>query len=277
MSLTLLAGCSALRLSYNQGPTLAWFWLDGYADFNREQAPAVKGALADWFTWHRASQLPDYAQLLADMQALAVNKVTPTQVCKVLDAWEDRAERAFEQAVPALAEVVRTLTPEQITHIEKRMASKHADWLADHVQTDLAERQKASYERWLDQTENMYGRLDDAQRRQLATELAASSYDAQIHARERQQRQIDIIRALRQWQAERADSATVAAGLRRLAATMRHSPRADYRDYAERLMPANCAVVARLHNTTTTAQRQHAVDRLKGWEEDLRALAAQAR
>jgi hypothetical protein len=32
-----LGGCSALRLSYNNAPTLLYWWLDGYADFDKSQ------------------------------------------------------------------------------------------------------------------------------------------------------------------------------------------------------------------------------------------------
>ena len=40
-----LTGCSALRLGYNNGPQLAWWWLDGYVDFSTEQTPAAKAAI----------------------------------------------------------------------------------------------------------------------------------------------------------------------------------------------------------------------------------------
>ena len=43
-SLLLLSGCSALRLGYNNGPQLAWWWLDNYVDFSSEQAPPAKRA-----------------------------------------------------------------------------------------------------------------------------------------------------------------------------------------------------------------------------------------
>ena len=41
LAVTLLTGCSSVRLAYNNGPLAAWWWLDGYVDFSREQAPAV--------------------------------------------------------------------------------------------------------------------------------------------------------------------------------------------------------------------------------------------
>ena len=270
--LPLLAACSALQLSYNQGPTLAYWWLDGYVDFSAEQSPRVKTALEDWFAWHRASQLPDYAQALAAAQTLVVDKITPAQVCSTVNAWQQRFDRAYEQAIPALAEQVRTLSPEQIRHLERQQAKKHEEAVVEYLQPLPGERQKAAFERALDRAESVYGRLDPAQRRMLASELAASPFDPELWLAERRQRQLDIARSLRQWQSERSDAATVQAGLRRLGIEASTSPRADYRAYAERLMAANCAMLAKLHNSSTPAQRQQAVDKLKGWENDLRSL-----
>ena len=61
----LLTGCSALRFGYNQAPELAFWWLDGYADFDEAQSRQARERIAQWFSWHRRSQLPDVAALLA--------------------------------------------------------------------------------------------------------------------------------------------------------------------------------------------------------------------
>lgn len=268
----LLVGCSALRLSYNQAPLVAYWWLDGYADFNAEQTPVVKAALDDWLAWHRSTQLRDYAQALAAMQLLVVDKVTASQVCSTVVAWQQRGERAFAHAVPAMTDLVRSLQPEQIKQIERQQAKKQADAVADYLQQVPAERQKAAFERALDRAETLYGKLDEPQRRGLALDQSASPFNPERWMAERRARQIDIVRSLRQWLAERSDAATVAAGLRRLAAEPLQSPRADYQAYANGMMDANCALIANLHNSTHPAQRQHAANKLKGWEGDLRAL-----
>ena len=53
----LLAGCGiALRLGYNQGPSLAFRWLDGYAEFDDAQSLRVRAALDEFFNWHRRTQ-----------------------------------------------------------------------------------------------------------------------------------------------------------------------------------------------------------------------------
>ena len=272
--LPLVVACSAVRLSYNQGPVLAYWWLDGYADFSAEQSPGVKVALEDWFAWHRASQLPDYAQALAGMGTLAADIVTAPQVCAVIEAWQQRGERAFERAVPAIAEQLRSLSPDQIRQIERQNLRKYKEAVADYLQPDLAVRQKVNFERALDRAETMYGKLDEAQRRRFAADLIVSPFNPEVWLNERSLRLADTLRSLRQWQAERSDAATVQAGLRRMATELLQSPRADYRAYASKLMAANCNLLATLHNGTSPAQRRHAVAQLKGWEQDLRVLMA---
>ena len=270
----LLVGCSAVRLTYNQGPVLAYWWLDAYADFSSEQSPRVKAALADWFAWHRATQLPEYAQALVALQALAVDKVTPTQICSTVQAWQQRGQRAFEHAVPALAAQVRSMTPEQIRQVERRQAKKHAEAEADYLQSVPAARQKASLKRAMDRAETAYGTLDSAQRQRLAADLAASPFNPDTWLAERQRRNSEILRSLRQWQAERSDADSVQAGLRRLGAEVLQAPSADYKAYADAVMDANCSLAANLHNSTSTAQRQHLLAKVKGWEGDVRALIA---
>ena len=54
-------------------------------DFDAEQSPRVKEALNQWFAWHRATQLPDYANLLAAAQVQVLQPATPQQVCR----WAD--------------------------------------------------------------------------------------------------------------------------------------------------------------------------------------------
>ena len=73
----------------------------------------------------------------------------------------------------------------------------------------------------------------------------------------------------------RADRESNLAGLKALADRVLRAPPGPYRDYQQRLTDYNCEFIARLHNSTTPKQRLAARDRLHGWEEDLRVLAAQ--
>lgn len=277
LSVTLLAsGCSAVRLAYNQAPSLAYWWLDGYGDFNDAQTPRVRDSLAAWFTWHRATQLPDYAALLARAQPQLTDNATPAQICRWNDDITQRLETAFDQAIPALADWVASSTPQQLQHIEGKYAKNNATFTEDFLQIATADRLKASVDRAVSRAEMVYGTLDAAQRERIAQGVAESPFNPALWLAERKARQQDILQTLRRLQASRVSPEQAQPALRTLATGVLRSPRDDYRGYQERLKQYNCRLAAQLHNVTTPAQRKIAAQKLKGWEDDVRALMAES-
>jgi hypothetical protein len=271
--LLLLSGCSAVRLAYAQAPHLVYWWLNGYVDFDAVQGDRVRDALADWFAWHRATQLPDYADLLVTAQRQVLHDVTPSEVCQWADELSRRIEAGYEQAVPALADVVRTLKPQQLQRVERRYRQADEEFRKEYLQATRAEQLEESNKRATSRAEMIYGDLNDGQRVLLVQGIEQSPFDAERWLGERQLRQREIVETLRALQSQRADAARTEAALRLFAAHAARSPRQDYRDYQKRLFDYNCQLIARLHNSTTAEQRRRGADKLKGWEEDLRALA----
>jgi hypothetical protein len=272
----LLSGCGAMRFAYGQGPELGYWWLDGYADFNELQTPRAREAVEGWFRWHRATQLPDYAQFLVRLQAQATEPVTPTQVCRIYDEAMSRTGPMLEQALPAAVETVQSLTLQQIAHIEHKYDKVNTEFRSDYLQRDPAERLKKSVERAVDRAEMLYGDLSDAQQEQLARAVAASPFDPQLWLGERMLRQQEALKTLRRLVTERADADQTLAALRMLVRHVQRSPREVYVSYRARLQQYNCNVAAQLHNSTSPEQRQAAVKKLRSWEEDARALAGDA-
>lgn len=277
LGLLLLGGCSAVRIGYNQAPALVGWWLDGYLDFDAAQAPRAKAALEQWFAWHRRTQLPDYAELLVAAQAQVMQPATPQQVCRWADELRVRLATAMAHGVPIAADLLPMLAPENLAQLERRYGKSNKDFERDFLQQP-DERQKASVERTIDRAEMLYGRLDERQRQLVAAGVAASPFDPAAWYAERRAIQGETLQTLSRLTAggpARADRESNLAGLQALAERMQRAPPGAYRSYQQRLTDYNCAFVAQLHNSTTTAQRQAARARLKTWEEDLRALAQQ--
>ena len=276
LTLAPMAGCSAIRLGYSQAPDLAYWWLDGYADFNDVQTPRVRDALAQSFAWHRRTQLPDYASLLARGQTEARANTTPERACEWWADVRGRVDTSVERAVPAMAEVMLTLSPQQILHIERRYAKANEEFRAEYLQTDATQRLKESIKRAVDRTEFFYGKLDEVQRERVARSVTQSPFDADLWLVERQRRQQDALQTLRGLGADGVSVEQAQAALRSYINRVSRSPHEEYRRYSDRLTQFNCAFAANLHNSTGPAQRQVAAQKLKGWEADLRLLAADA-
>lgn len=270
----LLSGCNALRITYNNGPALAWWWIDGYFDFDRNQSPAVKAAIDRWFEWHRGTQLPEYAAFLAAVQPQFGAPMSAEQICRLGTQVRDRLDPAIDRGLVAAAELLPLLTDTQLKHLEGKYAKNLQDLREEYLQPDAKERLDKSVKRAIDRFEQLYGRLGDAQRKLIADGVAASPFDPQAWYDERQRRQKDVLQTLRRLTAERNDRDARIAALRALAEKSERSPDAAYRAYQQRLTDYNCAFSARVHNATTPAQRTKARETIKGYEDDLRALIA---
>lgn len=269
----LLGGCSLLRLSYGQLPTIAYWTLDSYVDFTSAQSERVREQFAGWLRWNRATQLPDYAALLERMRAEVAVDTTPARVCAWIDTGVARANTAFDEFLPTAAGLALDLSPEQIEHMRRHMEKINADLRKEFVERSPERRHKEAVERVVDRAETLYGRLDDAQRKAIALELKASPFDPERWLAHRQRRQRELLDTMRRLQADRATSAQSQAALRMVYGHMGRSPEEAHRSYEQRLRRFGCEIAARLHNATTPEQRQTAAVNLAGWENDLRFLA----
>ena len=274
--LALTSGCSALRIGYGTAPDLVYWWLDGYVDFSDAQTPRVREAVAQWFAWHRRTQLPDYAAQLARAQTEVLADTSAARVCEWQVEVIRRASTAFDRAAPAAADLMLTITPQQIQHIERRYAKGNDEFRDRYLQRDLRKRSQEALKRTIDRAETLYGRLDDGQRTRIADALARSPFDPELWLAERRQRQQEVLQMLRKLTGEAATLDQAQAALRVYVERLERSPREAYRRYSERLADFNCAVAANLHNGTSPAQRRAAAQKLAGWEADLRSIAAAA-
>jgi hypothetical protein len=270
--LLLLAACGALRLAYGNAQQLAWWWLDGYIDFQGDEVPRAKAAIDRFFDWHRTSQLGDYGAALAAAQAQVASPASPGLVCDWQRRLRDLSEPALMKSLELGADLVPALGEPQLRHLESKFASNLADMKKDYLQPRADERQKAAIKRVVERFEQFYGRVGDPQRQVIVAGVTASPFDPEAWVAERERRQKDTVQTLRRLVTERASRDQIIAAMRVLVERTETSPDPMYRAYQQRLSDYNCAFMAQIHNATTPSQRSAARERLKGWEEDLRSF-----
>jgi len=271
----LLTGCSALALFYNRAPTFTYWRLDDYLDLDKAQGPAVRSAIRDWFAWHRAKEVPRYAQLVSSLRVRVMQPASATRICEINDELRAAFRRALAQALPALPPLARTLSARQRAHLAERYAEANADLRETYLDGTPEERRARTTERALDAARDFYGRLDESQRQLIADGIAASPYDPSRWLAEREARQQDMLAILARIAASapaRRDAVAQRA-FARFAASLAHSPREAYRDYLASLTRYNCEFIARVHASTSEKQRARAARRLADWERDLEAIA----
>ena len=271
MVCVVLVGCGTLRIVYGQGAMLSYWWLDRYVDFNGLQTPKVHQALGRWFAWQHAEALPQALQLLASVQTDAARtEVSAQRICGWWAEALSLRDDAYRAALPALGELARTLTPAQLTHIEARQAKSNEDYREEFLQPDLKDRLEASVERAEERLKLLYGSLDRRQSQQVARWIGNSPFDAERWGQERQRRQMELMRTLRDIEARQLPPPAAQDALAGWWASAVHPRAPDYQAYVSALESDNCRFLSEFHRGSSAAQKQHLQDRLSGWAEDLR-------
>ncbi|MCZ8292049.1 MAG: DUF6279 family lipoprotein [Hylemonella sp.] len=271
--LLVLAGCSAVQTGYNNAPTLLYWWLDGYIDFNEAQARPVRDSLDSLHAWHRRQELPAYAGLLQRLQQQASGPVTPEQICTHLAQVRVHLQRLGEQSAEGLTRLAPTLQTAQLRHLDRQFEKHNRKWREEWLDGSPAELQARRLQRTVDRYEDFYGSLSPAQTTLLRQRIQASGFDARLAWAERLRRQQDTLRVLQEHrQGERP--AHIKAEMLALVQRSLEPPEPAAREQFERMLHEGCQTIAALHNSASEAQRRRLVERLRGYEADLQALIA---
>lgn len=273
----LLAGCSAVKLGYNNAPDLSYWWLDSFLDFNDPQSVQVRADLAALQAWHRQSELPRYVNLLQKLQRLAPATVTPNQLCEVYGELKPRLQALLDQAEPSIAALAPTLTPEQLVHLQRQLDKRSEKWRAQWLTVSLDERNARRVKQLADRAEMLYGNLEEPQLALLRERVAALPFDADLRERESRRRHQDVLQTLRQVQSGAPSLTQVRAALHAWLGRTVRSPDAVYRTQQEIAAQGTCQTLADLHNSTTPAQRLAAIKTLQSYEADALSLLAAGR
>ena len=279
MLAALLQACSAVKTAYNQAPTLAYFYLNGFLDFNDAQAVQVKSELGKFHVWHRQNQLPAYVELLQKIQQKMPQDLTAAQACEVFVEVRQKALAMTAYAEPALSSVSATLVPSQLETMQRKFTKGNNTWREDYLDGSakdmLEKRQKSAVKR----AEMLYGSVSDRQRVLMAQQIEKSRFSAVLSFTERQRRQKDVVQSLGKTTAmvtaSQQDTAALQSEIRGLLQRSVTSPDAAYRNYLDTTIQDSCADLAELHNTTTPEQRKKAVQVLAGYEQDFKVLMGQ--
>lgn len=271
-----LAACSSIRFTYNHGDTLLYWWMNNYLDLDSDQSGFVKRDIDQLFQWHRQTQLKDYVQLLQTGQSQLAGKLTAADLHTDYDKIRDRTELLAFKALPELADLARTVKPEQIAQMEKKFAKNNEDYRKKFMRGDREDQQKARFKKSMEQFELWFGNFSSEQETLLRKASDARTLNNDIWLDERQRRQKRIVAVLRKTQQEKlSKDATIAQlhGLVREIFDRADAPdrKAFFDGYEEQTIQMILTAV----RIATPAQKAHAQKRMQGWIDDFNVLAKQ--
>jgi len=272
LALLLLQGCSAIKLGYQQLPTLSYWWLDSTVSFSGAQTTGAKQALENLHQWHRNEELPAYVELLQRALVLSAGPVQAEQVCRVWTDVQTRLDTVMREAVVQAAPVVMALGPRQLSHMARRWESQNEDWEKEWLLGSVSERLERRLDKTLERYRSFYGELTPTQVSLVKTQLAQSPWTAEWGRQDRQRRQQDLLSTLQAIQQNKLSQAEVEGQLWGVWQRWMKPTEAAQRQVVQSLSQRACENLAQLHNTATPEQRQQATRRLRAYEKDVKDL-----
>lgn len=265
--LVLVTGCSSTRFFYNRLDFLVPWYLSGYVDLDHGQRELLEDRVDAFLGWHRRSELPRYAELLARAERSLDSPVTPAVVEALAISAEGEWLRLRDRALDELIVVGEALDEDQIAAFIGTLRERQEEYEEKYLDRDDAQYLEEACDRLVDNLEDYLGRLGRAQERRICTRLEDLRRSDAAWLAERQ-RWVDWLETVLQrgpgWQAELrhrvADWAdTVAPGYRRI---HDHNAALIYRAVA-------AAVEGR-----SERQDRHLRRKLAGLREDFTSLSA---
>lgn len=276
--LALLSACSSLRLAYNNGDTLLFWWLDAYVDLDPGQKPEVKSDIGNFFRWHRKTQLQDYAQVLRTGQKQLQGTPTLADLQTDYKDIRTRTEAMLMKAAPDIAELALSLKPEQIAQMEKKFAKNNSDFRKKNMKGGRDEQMKFRYKKSMEQFELWFGSFSSEQEAIIRKASDARPLDNELWLDERIRRQKAIVTLARKIQQEKPTQAETEALVReQIKENFERMDRpSDRKAFFDAYTNGTLEFVLTVIRVTTPEQKEHALKRMQGWIDDLNTLSAQA-
>ena len=276
LMLVVVAGCSSLRLAYNNGDTVLYWWLNAYVDLDRDQKGWVREDIDKLFDWHRKTQLKDYVEILRKGQKQVQGNPTQADLMADYSEIQSRTQSLLLKAAPDLADLARSLKPEQVAQMEKKFKSNNDDYRKKFLSGDQEKRQQLRYKKSMEQFELWFGSFSSEQEALIRKASDARPLDNEIWLDERSRRQRNVLSLVQKVQNEKLGKEATVALINTLIKDsfdrLEHSDRKAFFDAFEN---STAQMILTVIKIATPAQKAHAVKRMQGWIDDFNSLATQ--
>jgi hypothetical protein len=274
----LASACSLGRLAYSNPafaykeapPALAWMVGD-YVDLSGGQKDWLHERVRAAFAWHRVQEIPQYERFLGRMLAEAADGISVEEARGANKELREYYNRTLDHVIPDLADLLRGLDSEQVAQLERRFEKDNQKMVKDATDGSVEDRAAARAKKYLGHLEEFVGPLSASQRAIVARH--AGNYDeaAQLRLADRQHRQVETLRMIR----NRVSRDEMIAGLHKLLVDTPSWRNPDYRRKLAARDEELFAMISELSATLSPEQRAHLQSRVRGFMRDMDTLTAQ--
>ena len=273
--LFLVMGCNSIQLVYDFGDDYLEWKIDDYFDLNSEQEAYVEENIEQYFNWHRQEELPQYVQLLEKLVQDTEDGITVAELDEAFAHVEERRDALLERLIPNAAYFLSTLHPEQISHLEEVMLEENEE-IAEGLKKSPEERQAEDLESFIENLEDWFGDFNSEQIQQLTQwhhQWSENREDRTMGRLERRKQSQPVFLALLR---SKPSQEKVEQWLRQQIGQWINPVDPVVKMKRIERIQRNKERIVMVDSLLTSQQRQHAIEELQSYIEQIRALIIKA-
>ena len=268
-----LAGCSGVKIAYNQADSVAGWMADDYFELSGEQKDQFREHFQRFHAWHRTTQLNAYAAFLASVQQRLNAGLKETDIAWAIDSVKAHYRAIVMRGYLDAARVLSTLSDRQLNaaraEFDKRNRKYAREWGVG-ASADEQQRLRAKYN--VQRLEHWTGPLNAGQEARVVAISRALPLVSDLRHRDRIRRQQEFLALLD----ARRNPETFAPRLRDWLIDWDRGRSADYEAALARFVDASAKAYVEVYALLTPEQRAHVTDRLQRYITAFRELAHEA-
>lgn len=269
--LSLVAGCSALRLAYNQADHILTWIAHDYFDLDHHQRQEFHARIDPLLKWHRQEALPDYVRFLSEIKKRGEHPFTREDAIWMVDGVKARFRAIATKGTPDAVEMLSSLTPDNIQALEKQFAKVNQKFVREYQLGGNREQQRrARTERTIKRIKEWAGPLTHAQEERIAALYERVPYTESVRHQDRQRRQKEFLALLKQRQNKAEFAKALAPWLADWEKGRPPEIAAALNDSYEKRV----AFYLEVERLLTREQRAHVLHKIQDYIDDLNALVA---
>jgi hypothetical protein len=262
-------GCTALRFTYNNANSLIRYMAWDYVELDDAQSAALQQRVAGLHEWHRANELPMYAEFIEQASARVSKGTTQKDVAWAIEAMRKTYKRMASRSAEEAAPILVTLRPEQIAALEKRLAKNDAKFVREWLSGSAARRERHAMERMVERFEEWTGGLTKPQRDRIERFVRAHPRIQEVRLEDRRRWQKQAVGHIKEFKT----AEELASRLASLFSQPDASRNDDYTRETHSWQNDLADLLVDLDRMLSVEQRSRVIRRMARYADDFRALS----
>ena len=268
VTLSLIAGCSTIRLAYDHADTWLRWRAGHYLDVHGEQADELDQRIDAFRDWHRAKALPKYARLCEEAARRLGEGLSREDIVWGYDSLMAQARESLRAAAERIAPMLDRLSPEQLSYMERRFAEDNRKFARENLRGSEAERRKRRATRTAERLEDWVGTLSKTQLERVRQFSERAPLYYEMRDRDRKRLQGELLAMVRAREAQKR--------LPERAANFDQGRDPAYAAASKAARLEYYALLLDLDRMLSAEQRARAVGNLRRYANDFATLARRA-